>query len=67
MKNVCLNWPRLKEGDVPFNSNPGGVVNTNCVIMRMNPWGKDENTRELIVVMTTKSQLRAREGGLMLA
>jgi hypothetical protein len=65
MKNVCPNWPRLKEGGIPLNPNLGKVVNTNCVTLQTNPWGEDENTREPIVVVTTKSQLWAREGVLV--
>jgi hypothetical protein len=55
MKNVCPNRPRLKERGIPFNPNLGRVMNINCVTWQINPWGKDENTRELIVGVTTKS------------
>lgn len=54
-----------KKGASPFNSNLGGIVNTNCVTLYTNRWGKDENTRESIVAMTTKGQLWAREGVLV--
>jgi hypothetical protein len=67
MKNVCPNQPKLKEGGVPFNLNPRlKVMSTNCVTMQINPWGKDENPREPTMVVTTRSQLRAKEGVFVL-
>jgi len=55
MKNVCPNQPRLKEGVVFPNPNSRGVVSTNSVTMQTNLGGKEENPREPIVVVTTRS------------